>query len=55
MPFDWRRKNCTQSDGTKGRWIVFNAETGEEKSCHRTQEDARKSAAAANAGSEDTD
>lgn len=55
MPFDWRRKNCTQEDGTKGRWEVFNTETGEHKSCHLTETDARKSAAAANAGSEDAE
>lgn len=55
MPFDWRRKDCTQSDGTKGRWVVFNAETGEEKSCHLTKKDAIQSASIAERESKDVD
>lgn len=53
MPFDWRRQDCTQEDGTKGRWIVFNAETGEQKSCHITKKDAQASARIANQESKD--
>lgn len=53
MPFSVRRQACTDSQGNKGSWVVFNTDTGRKRSCHQTRGRAQAAARAANAGSPD--
>ena len=45
MPLKIVEKDCEQSDGTSGSWVVENKETGEVESCHKTKQKASISAA----------
>lgn len=55
MPFDWRRQDCTQADGTQGRWVVFDENTSEQQSCHVTKRDAQAASRIANQESKDVE
>ena len=43
------QQNCTQSDGTKGNWVVKQHDSGKVLSCHKTKEDAKSALQAMNA------
>lgn len=49
MPWSIKKRKCTQSDGTKGNWVIVKDSTGKQVSCHVTKEDAKGALAALNA------
>ena len=53
MPFKVKKQPCTNSQGTAGTHVVYNANTGKKKSCHGSVSAAQAAARIANAASGD--
>ena len=43
MPYSVRKKDCKQSSGKKGAYIVIKKKSGEKTSCHTSKEKAKSS------------
>jgi hypothetical protein len=43
MPYSVIEKNCSQSNGEKGEYVVINNETKQERSCHKSKQKAEDS------------
>jgi len=55
MPSVVRQRDCQQDDGTSGSYVVVDEETGEQKSCHKTEQEAMISASIRDREAEDVD
>lgn len=54
MPFSVRKRQCEQSDGTQGEYVVIRTDTREQVSCHTTKSEAEQARSIRERESEDT-
>ena len=55
MPYTCKKKDCKQSDGSSGSYVMVKDATGEEVSCHTSKADCEAAVRAINASENSID